>query len=79
MPVPGIECGDIGPKFGYGSKDNGFLIFKNVRIPREQLLRRYVDVDREGNFSIKGDLRALYSIMMFIRVGIAIGAPKCLG
>lgn len=34
LPVPGVECGDIGPKFGYGSKDNGYLIFSNLRIPR---------------------------------------------
>ena len=23
--LPGLECGDIGPKLGYGSKDNGYL------------------------------------------------------
>jgi len=78
-PLPGIECGDIGPKFGYSSKDNGFLIFKNVRIPRDQLLRRYVNVDRDGNFSVKGDLRQLYGVMMFVRVSIAIGCAKSLG
>lgn len=77
-PLPGIECGDIGPKFGYNSKDNGYLIMNNVRIPRTNLLRRFVDVDREGNFSIKGDLRTLYSVMMFIRCTIALGSPKAL-
>lgn len=48
-PLPGIEMGDIGPKFGYNSKDNGFMSFKNVRIPRTNMLRRYVDIDEEGN------------------------------
>jgi hypothetical protein len=37
-----------------------------------------VNVDKEGNFSVKGDLRALYSVMMFIRVSIAIGCAKAL-
>jgi acyl-CoA oxidase len=60
--------GDIGPKFGYNSKDNGYMILKNVRIPRENLLRKYAEVDREGNFKVKGDLRVLYSIMLFTRV-----------
>jgi acyl-CoA oxidase len=32
--MPGVECGDMGPKLGYHSKDNGWLIMKNVRIPR---------------------------------------------
>lgn len=36
--MPGVECGDIGPKLGYHSKDNGWLILKNVRIPRNQML-----------------------------------------
>jgi acyl-CoA oxidase len=26
-PLPGVTVGDIGPKMGYGSKDNGFLGF----------------------------------------------------
>ena len=27
MPLPGVQVGDIGTKLGYGSKDNGWLIF----------------------------------------------------
>ena len=46
--LPGIECGDIGPKFGYNSKDNGFMLFKNVRIPRTDMLRRFAEVSPEG-------------------------------
>lgn len=34
MPMKGIKCGDIGPKLGYNSKDNGWLSFDQVRIPR---------------------------------------------
>ena len=33
-----IKCGDIGPKFGYQNKDNGWLTLNNVRIPRDQML-----------------------------------------
>lgn len=36
-------------------------------------MSRYADVDREGNFKIKGDLRVLYSVMLMTRVMIAIG------
>lgn len=32
--LPGIEMGDMGPKFGYESKDNGWLRFNNVKIPK---------------------------------------------
>ena len=36
--LPGIKTGDMGPKFGYASKDNGWMIFDNVRVPSENLL-----------------------------------------
>ena len=36
--LPGIEVGDMGPKIGYNSKDNGFLSLKNVRIPRANMV-----------------------------------------
>jgi acyl-CoA oxidase len=38
MPLPGMELGDIGPKLGYESKDNGYAIFKNVKIPRRNMV-----------------------------------------
>lgn len=47
-PLPGVEVGDIGPKFGFSSKDNGYLLMKNVRIPRRNMLMRYVNVDKDG-------------------------------
>ena len=44
-PLPGIIIGDIGTKFGsgaYNTMDNGFLGFNHVRIPRNQMLMRFV-------------------------------------
>ena len=40
-PLKGLEIGDIGPKYGYAAKDNGYLIFKNFKIPRTAMLSRY--------------------------------------
>ncbi len=37
---------------------------------------RFVEVDREGNFKPKGDLRILYSVMLQIRVLIVSDAGK---
>ena len=68
MPCKGVKLGDMGPKFGYNSKNNGWATFDQVRIPRDYLLNKFVNVDREGSFSIEGDLRALFSVMMGIRV-----------
>lgn len=79
MPCKGIKCGDLGPKLGYSSKDNGWLSFDHVRIPRSQMLQKFVSVDREGEFSIDGDLRVLYSTMMSVRKMLIEGAPYVLG
>ena len=65
--MPGIKSGDMGPKFGYHGKDNGWMTFDNVRVPRSHLLQRFIAVDREGSVSIEGDIRALYTTMMIIR------------
>jgi acyl-CoA oxidase len=44
MPLKGISVGDIGPKMGYDTSDNGFLQFTNVHIPRDQMLMRFSKV-----------------------------------
>lgn len=44
--MPGVRCGDLGPKLGYIGKDNGWCQFNHVRIPRNQLLQRFMTVDR---------------------------------
>lgn len=36
--LPGIKSGDMGPKFGYTSSENGWLTMENVRIPRDHML-----------------------------------------
>ena len=44
MNVPGIEVGDIGPKFGFRAMDNGYLRMSNVRIPHGDMLSKYAQV-----------------------------------
>ena len=68
----------MGPKLGYHSKDNGWLIMKEVRIPRANMLQRFINVDREGSVSITGDLRILYSTMLYIRTSMLVGGYKYL-
>ena len=75
---PGVKSGDLGPKLGYHSKDNGWMQLNNVRIPRDQMLSRFTRVDREGNFSIEGDLRVLYSTMLSTRTAMLNGASNIL-
>lgn len=68
----------MGPKFGYSSKDNGWLTLNNVRIPRENMPSRFVKVDREGAVSIEGDLRIIYSTMLKTRFTLISSGPHVL-
>ena len=70
--------GDLGNKFGYSTIDNCWIIFNQVRIPRENMLCRLAHLDKEGNFEIRGDLRALYQIMVAIRQQIVVTAGPAL-
>jgi acyl-CoA oxidase len=65
--MPGIKTGDLGPKFGYHDKDNGWMTMDKVRIPRSHMLQRFIGIDEEGGVQMNGDMRALYTTMMFIR------------
>jgi len=65
---PGCNAGDLGPKIGYQSKDNGWCTFNQVRIPRTNMLMGLCDVSAEGKLTKKGDARVLYSVMMGIRM-----------
>jgi acyl-CoA oxidase len=57
----------MGAKFGYTSKDNGWAIFTNKRIPRTDMLMGLAEVEKDGTFAITGDMRVLYIVMMTIR------------
>mmetsp|Transcript_3548 Transcript_3548/g.5347 ORF Transcript_3548/g.5347 Transcript_3548/m.5347 type:complete len:216 (-) Transcript_3548:1029-1676(-) len=65
--MKGIECGNMGPKLGFNSKDNGWLIMNHVKVPREQMLQKFMKLDQDGSVSFDGDIRMLYSVMLRAR------------
>lgn len=50
-PLPGVTITDMGVKFGLNGVDNASLRFKDVRIPRVNMMNKYADVSPEGNFT----------------------------
>lgn len=74
--MPGIRGGDIGPKLGFHAKENGYMFLSNVRIPKNNLFTKYVQVSNDGEFKIIGDPRVGYGTMMHIREIISCTLPK---
>ena len=62
----GVTVGDIGPKFGYFGMDNGFLRMDHVRIPRDQMLMKYSQVQHTCRRTYKD-----CSVLMVISVALS--------
>lgn len=82
LPLPGITVGDIGMKFGngaYNTMDNGVMRFDHVRIPRDQMLMRVLQVTREGKV-LQSDIprQLIYGTMVYVRQTIVYDASRAL-
>ena len=75
-PLPGIDVGDIGPKMGANFLDNGFIGFKNVRIPKKNMLNRYSRINEDGNYELleSKSIKILFLTLLKGRVEIIRGA-----
>ena len=47
---PGVIIGDMGEKNGLQGIDNGYVMFNNYRIAKDNLLNRISDVTKEGKY-----------------------------
>ena len=43
--MPGCTVNDMGHRMGLNGVDNARLSFENVKVPRENLLNKYSDID----------------------------------
>ncbi|KAI8064400.1 acyl-CoA dehydrogenase/oxidase [Gongronella butleri] len=68
--VPGIVIGDIGSKAGHQGVDNGWIQFRNVRIPRSQLLSKWVSLDRKGNYEPAPNPAVMYATLIPERLSL---------
>lgn len=69
--LPGIELRDIGAKLGYNGMDNGAMRISHVKIPRRNMLMRFVIVERDGTYRKVGDDKMLFGTMTYTRLNIS--------
>lgn len=76
--LPNVEVGDIGPKYGYAAKENGFMKFTGMRVPKDNMLSRFFEINGEGEFQLNGDPKIIYSAMMNVRTFLLISSAMIL-
>ncbi|OXB78709.1 UNVERIFIED_CONTAM: hypothetical protein H355_002674 [Colinus virginianus] len=67
---PGVTAGDIGPKMNFEHIDNGYLMLKNVRIPRENMLNKFCEVQPDGTYIRHGSQQINYFTMTSVRISL---------
>jgi acyl-CoA oxidase len=74
---PGVTIKDCGRKLGLNGVDNGVIYFKNVVIPKDDMLDKYAGVSDDGKFvsPISSDNRRFFT-MLGTLVGGRIGIPR---
>ena len=74
---PGVRIEDDGPKIGLNGVDNGRLWFDQVRVPRENLLDRYAQVDEHGTYHCEienADRRFFTMLGTLVQGRVCVGA-----
>ena len=49
--LPGLTIGDCGAKVGYVGMDNGFVFFKDFRVPKDALLDKLCSIEQDGTYN----------------------------
>ncbi|KAJ3370925.1 acyl-coenzyme A oxidase [Allomyces arbusculus] len=84
-PFPGVTVGDIGKKMGFNLIDNGFLMFEHYKIPRTNMLMRFAQVTRKGEYVKPPHAKLAYGGMVFVRTALvrlaggSLAKAACIG
>jgi len=74
--MSGVTIKDCGYKMGLNGVDNGRLWFNQVRVPKDNLLNRFGDIDENGNYDspLKNPSKRFFTMLGALVVGrICVG------
>lgn len=78
-PFENVYVGDIGPKFGYNTMDNGFLLLNHVKVPHVNMLARFSRVDpATGKYVRPQNPSLVYGTLTYIRSTIVLQSGSVL-
>ncbi|WP_446664945.1 acyl-CoA dehydrogenase family protein [Flexivirga sp. B27] len=74
--LPGVTIGDNGPKGGLPGVDNGTFAFDKVRVPKDNLLNAFGDIDEDGKYvsDIENPNRRFFTML-----GTLVRGRVCVG
>lgn len=68
--MPNVRLGDIGQKVGHAGVDNGWIQFRQARIPRSQMLQKWVTLDRHGEYTPAPNPAVMYATLIPERLSL---------
>lgn len=78
-PLENVHVGDIGPKHGYNTMDNGFLLFNKLKVPHISMLAKYSHVDPKTNKYVPAkEAKLVYGTMTWVRSTIVMQSGSAL-
>lgn len=66
LPYAGLMIGDMGGKIGLNGLDNGFMQFKNYRIPKDALMNKTSNLSSDGVYKSRGSSSGKFGKMLGI-------------
>ncbi len=74
--LPGVTIGDNGVKAGLPGVDNGTLMFDRVRVPKDNLLNAFGDIDDDGSYRSPIESK---NARFFTMLGTLVRGRICVG
>jgi len=81
--MPGVTCGSLGSKMGRDGLDNGWIQFSSVRVPKDNFLSRWAQIDsKTGDFHPSANPALSYLTLIGERIlaipGVVSQVSQCI-